>query len=549
VEERRVAEHAVRELNQSLEQRVADAVAEREALEEVLRQAQKMEAVGQLTGGIAHDFNNLLTIITGNMDMALRAIDAEGGSGPKLRRAIGNAQKGAERAAALTQRLLAFSRRQPLAPKALDADKLIFGMSEMLKRTLGETVQLETVTAPGLWRIEADPNQLESALLNLAVNARDAMQLGGKFTIETANARLDEVYSAGHAEVAPGDYVVIAVSDTGTGMSRETLGRVFEPFFTTKEVGKGTGLGLSMVYGFVKQSGGHVKIYSEEGEGSTVKIYLPRLVGEVAGDEGVDQATVAPGTQGETILVVEDDDDVRAYTVEILRELGYRVLEAHDGPAALRLIERSDVAIDLLFTDVVMPSMSGRELSDQAHTIRPHLKVLYTSGYTRNAIVHGGRLDPGVQIVAKPFTYDALAAKVREVLDSGTSGRVLLVNHDPGVRMLTAEALAAAGYAIDEVATAGEALGKIRASRGSYGAVLIDYDLPDGRGYALATELRALQADLPLLLMVSTEAAEQGDTLSGDRCTASLAKPYNMEALQKALRNLGAACASNPKQT
>jgi signal transduction histidine kinase len=315
-------------------------VSEREEIEEALRQAQKMEAVGQLTGGVAHDFNNLLTIITGNMDMALRAIDREGGS-PKIRRSIGSALKGAERAAALTQHLLAFSRRQPLDPKALDADKLIAGISEMLKRTLGETVQLETVTSPGLWRVEADPNQLESALLNLAVNARDAMPSGGKLTIETANARLDEAYSAGHAEVAPGDYIVIAVSDTGSGMSKETLARVFEPFFTTKDVGRGTGLGLSMVYGFVKQSGGHVKIYSEEGEGTTVKIYLPRLVGAAIEEDQADRAAVAAGTQEETILVVEDDDDVRAYTVEILRELNYRVLEAHDGPAALRLTEPS----------------------------------------------------------------------------------------------------------------------------------------------------------------------------------------------------------------
>jgi signal transduction histidine kinase/DNA-binding response OmpR family regulator len=546
IEDRRLAEEEVRELNQSLEQRVAEAVAEREQMEEVLRQAQKMEAVGQLTGGVAHDFNNLLTIITGNMDMALRAVDAEGGS-PKLRRAIGNAQKGAERAAALTQRLLAFSRRQPLAPKALDADKLILGMSEMLKRTLGETIQLETVRAPGLWRLEADPNQLESALLNLAVNARDAMPNGGKLTIETANARLDEHYSAGHAEVAPGDYVVIAVSDTGTGMSRETVARVFEPFFTTKEVGKGTGLGLSMVYGFVKQSGGHVKIYSEEGDGTAVKIYLPRLLGETVEEEDAVVSAGAPGSQEETILVVEDDDDVRAYTVEILRELGYRVLEAHDGPAALRLIERPDVVIDLVFTDVVMPVMSGRELVDAAHAIRPHLRVLYTSGYTRNAIVHGGRLDPGVQIIAKPFTFDALSAKIRSVLDSGRTGRFLLVSADASVRMLTADALVAAGYPVDEAETAAEALGKVRAARGSYSAVVIDESLGDGRGPALLKELRALHADLPLLLTAS-EDAERADTLQADRCTGLITKPYHMEALRQALTDLGAACAAASAQ-
>jgi signal transduction histidine kinase/DNA-binding response OmpR family regulator len=542
IEERRLAEGTVRELNQSLEQRVAEAVAQREEIEEVLRQAQKMEAVGQLTGGVAHDFNNLLTIITGNMDMALRAVDAEGGS-PKLRRAIGNAQKGAERAAALTQRLLAFSRRQPLAPKALDADKLILGMSEMLKRTLGETIQLETVRAPGLWRIEADPNQLESALLNLAVNARDAMPSGGKLTIETGNARLDEHYSAGHAEVAPGDYVVIAVSDTGTGMARETLARVFEPFFTTKEVGKGTGLGLSMVYGFVKQSGGHVKIYSEEGDGTAVKIYLPRLLGESVEEEDAIVSAGPAGSQEETILVVEDDDDVRAYTVEILRELGYRVLEAHDGPAALRLIERPDVVIDLVFTDVVMPGMSGRELVDAARAIRPHLRVLYTSGYTRNAIVHGGRLDPGVQIIAKPFTFDALSAKIRAVLDSGRTGRFLLVSGDDAVRMLTADALVAGGFAVDEAGTAAEALGKVRAARGGYNAVVIDETLSDRPGLALLKELRALHADVPLLLTVSEE-AELGDAFQADRCTGTIVKPYHMEDLRKALTDLGAACAA-----
>jgi signal transduction histidine kinase/DNA-binding response OmpR family regulator len=546
IEDRRLAEEAVRELNQSLERRVAEAVAEREKMEEVLRQAQKMEAVGQLTGGVAHDFNNLLTIITGNMDMALRAVDAEGGS-PKLRRSIGNAQKGAERAAALTQRLLAFSRRQPLAPKALDADKLILGMSEMLKRTLGETIQLETVRAPGLWRIEADPNQLESALLNLAVNARDAMPAGGKLTIETANARLDDHYSAGHAEVAPGDYVVIAVSDTGTGMSRETVARVFEPFFTTKEVGKGTGLGLSMVYGFVKQSGGHVKVYSEEGDGTSVKIYLPRLLGETIEEEDAVVTAGSPGSQEETILVVEDDDDVRAYTVEILRELGYRVLEAHDGPAALRLIERPDVVIDLVFTDVVMPVMSGRELVDAAHAIRPHLRVLYTSGYTRNAIVHGGRLDPGVQIIAKPFTFDALSAKIRTVLDTGRTGRFLLVSADAAVRMLTADALVAAGYPVDEAETAAEALGKVRASRGGYSAVVIDESLGDARGPALLKELRAQHADLPLLL-TATDDAELPDTFQADRCTGLITKPYHMEALRQALTDLGAACAAASAQ-
>jgi DNA-binding response OmpR family regulator len=416
-------------------------------------------------------------------------------------------------------------------------------------RSLGETIRLETITAPGLWRIEADPNQLESALLNLAVNARDAMPEGGKLTIETANAHLDEAYSVGQAEVAPGDYVVIAVSDTGTGMSKETLARVFEPFFTTKEVGRGTGLGLSMVYGFVKQSGGNVKLYSEVGEGTTVKIYLPRLLADGAEEEAVDSAVATPGTQDETILVVEDDDDVRAYTVEILRELGYRVLEAHDGPAALRLIERADVPIDLLFTDVVMPGMSGRELSDAARAIRPHLRVLYTSGYTRNAIVHGGRLDPGVQIIAKPFTFDALAAKVREVIDGSTSGRFLLVSDEAAVRLLAVEALTRAGYAVDEARNAEEAVQKVRAARCRYNAVILDGDLADGRSAWLARELRATRSDLALLLMVSPGGRLQG-SLAADPHAASVGKPFELEELLAGLQQLDAlANQSRPSAT
>jgi signal transduction histidine kinase/DNA-binding response OmpR family regulator len=416
IAERKRAEEELRELNETLERRIAEALAEREVAEEALRQSQKMEAVGQLTGGVAHDFNNLLTIITGNLDIMLRAM--ERGDEARIRRAIESAQKGADRAASLTQRLLAFSRRQPLAPKPVDVDQLVAGMSELLSRALGETISLEVVTTPGLWRVEADPNQLENCLINLAVNARDAMPGGGALTIETANTLLDESYSAAHAEVAPGQYVVIAVSDTGVGMSREVVARVFEPFFTTKEVGRGTGLGLSMVYGFVKQSGGHVKIYSEEGAGTTIKLYLPRLVSDVDPAE-IEGETFQDG-QGhdEVILVAEDDDDVRAYTAEILRELGYDVIEAPDGAAALALIEQADQPIDLLFTDVVMPNMSGQELTERAQAIRPGLKILYTSGYTRNAIVHNGRLDAGVEMIAKPFTYQALSARVRQILDA-----------------------------------------------------------------------------------------------------------------------------------
>ncbi|WP_375401785.1 PAS domain S-box protein [uncultured Sphingomonas sp.] len=388
---------------------------ELERAREALRQSQKMETVGQLTGGVAHDFNNLLQIVTGNLETLQRGLRDDQ---PRLRRAAENAQTGARRAAILTQRLLAFSRRQPLDPKPIDANRLVGDMSELLHRTLGEMVRLETVLASGLWRAEADPNQLENALLNLAVNARDAMEEGGRLTVETANAHLDRAYTAGKAEVRPGQYVVICVSDTGSGMDAATAARVFEPFFTTKEVGRGTGLGLSMVYGFAKQSGGHVAIYSEVGQGTTVKLYLPRLIGEAAPETEAAEPIVPEGASEEVILVCEDDDDVRAYSVDSLRELGYRVLEAHDGPSALRLLARPEGRVDLLFSDVVLPGgLTGADLAAEARVLRPGLPVLFTTGYARDAIVHQGRLDAGVELLTKPFTYADLAARVRDVID------------------------------------------------------------------------------------------------------------------------------------
>lgn len=548
IAERHRAEERLRELNDTLERRVEEEVARRARAEDALRQAQKMEAVGQLTGGIAHDFNNLLTIVVGNIDMGRRALEASGGE-PRVQRALENAQKGAERAASLTQRLLAFSRRQPLAPKPLDVDKLMQGMSDLLNRSLGETVKLEIVTSPGLWRVEADPNQLESALLNLAVNARDAMPQGGTLTIETANARLDDAYAASHAEVAPGQYVVIAVTDTGVGIPKALLEKVFEPFFTTKEVGKGTGLGLSMIYGFVKQSGGHVKIYSELGKGTTFKIYLPRLLSDVSEEQPANLAAGLEGSaEAETILVVEDDDDVRAYTVECLRELGYRVLEAHDGTSALRLLERQGQPVDLLFTDVVMPGMSGRELADAARERQADLRVLYTSGYTRNAIVHGGRLDEGVEMIAKPFTFEALAQKIRDVLDQGRTRRVLVVEDEPTVRMLAIEALGASGYAAEEAATAVEALSKVRAAQGRYDMVIIDSGLPDKNGGDLAAELRSLHADMPLLLTSGEHEADLRERFGADRCATVIGKPFSGGRLIEALRSLGLRCGSRKPQ-
>jgi signal transduction histidine kinase len=416
---RRKAEQAteeLRRLNETLEERVAHEVAERMKAEEALRQAQKMEAIGQLTGGIAHDFNNLLTIIVGNIELLQRRLP-EGSD--RLLRAAEHAMDATRRAATLTQRLLAFSRRQPLDPKPIDVNKLVAGMSDLLRRTLGEGVVLETVLAGGLWRSQADPNQLENAILNLAVNARDAMPDGGRLTIETANARLDEAYVQALPEpVPPGQYVLVAVSDTGMGMDKATQEKVFEPFFTTKESGKGTGLGLSQVYGFVRQSNGHVRIYSEPGEGTTIKVYLPRLVGSdhEPAEMPAKAAAMVRGA-GETVLVVEDERDLRAYTTEALRELGYRVLEAADAAAALSIVDRHP-EIDLLFTDVVLTGgMNGRNLADEAARRRPGLPVLFTTGYTSNAIVHHGRLDPGMPLIGKPFTYAELAAKVRRMLD------------------------------------------------------------------------------------------------------------------------------------
>ncbi|HXR85545.1 MAG TPA: PAS domain S-box protein [Stellaceae bacterium] len=387
---------------------------ERRANEERMRQAQKMEAIGQLTGGVAHDFNNLLTVITGNIESLKRRLAER--NEPALERLATAAQRGAERGALLVHRLLAFSRSQPLEPKAVSVNNLVTGMSDMLRRTLGETILIENVLAGGVWTTFVDTTELESALLNLAINARDAMPDGGKLTIEVANIFLDEPYAA-EAEIDPGQYVGIFVSDTGTGMAPEVLSKAFEPFFTTKGVGEGTGLGLSQVYGFIKQSGGHVKIYSEVGAGTTVKLYLPRHV-EASAREAAPAAQPAPHGRGETILVVEDDPDVRSFTIEMMRELGYTVLAATDGQSALRLLD-AHREIVLLFTDVGLPGgMNGRQLADEALRRRSGLKVLFTSGYARNAIVHHGRLDPGVELLSKPFTFSTLGARIRRVLDA-----------------------------------------------------------------------------------------------------------------------------------
>jgi two-component system NtrC family sensor kinase len=394
-------------------------VIRRESTEQALRQAQKMEAVGRLSGGIAHDFNNMLTVILGNIDMASRRL---GDDNPRIQRLLDSARQASERAALLVERLLAFSRQHPQEVKAVDINRLVQSMSELLRRTIGETVVVETVLAGGLWKVAVDANQLENAVLNLAVNARDAMPDGGRLTIETSNSYLDEAYAAANSDgIVAGQYVMLAVTDSGAGMSREVRERAFEPFFTTKPAGMGTGLGLSMVYGFLKQSSGHIKIYSEPGEGTTIKLYFPRIAGQRVLPDWSDERSAtrpAPGARGsETILLVEDDDEVRKFGTEVLREQGYIVHAASDSTGALRLLE-TESAISLLFTDVVLPGgMNGRQLADEARRRKPALKVLYATGYTRNAIIHQGRLDAEVELLTKPFTAEVLTRKIRQMLD------------------------------------------------------------------------------------------------------------------------------------
>jgi PAS domain S-box-containing protein len=489
--------------------RLRKEISERARAEEALGHAQKMEAIGQLTGGVAHDFNNLLTVIVGNIETLQRQLRRETPDRARILRALENAAKGAERGAALTQRLLSFSRRAPLEPRPVDVNALVDGMSDLMRRSLGEQVTIDTELTPGLWLVNADPNQLENVILNLAVNGRDAMPDGGRLTILTRNVSFAE----GDHDLA-GDHVLISVHDTGTGMTSEVMEQAFEPFFTTKDIGHGTGLGLSQTYGFVKQSGGHVKLDSVLQQGTTVSIYLPRLAETDAPVE-----TTRPQDSGhiprgnETILVVEDDPDVRAHSCDILKDLGYRVLQAETGAAALSLLERQpDIA--LLFTDIGLPGgINGRQLSEEARRRRPALKVLFTSGYAQHAVVHDGRLDPGVQLLSKPFTYLALARKCRAVLDSigstapvpapkpaASSRRLLLVEDDPLMVSVLAEGLDEAGYTHVETATSGAAALIAMQENPDIALVVMDMGLPDMRGDQLLLKLRTARPDLPVVI-------------------------------------------------
>ena len=413
---RKAAEAELRLLNDSLESQVEERTRALMVSEEALRQAQKMEAVGQLTGGIAHDFNNLLTGITGSLEM-MQARTAQGRP-EAAARYIEVAQGAARRAASLTQRLLAFSRRQTLDPKPTDPNRLIRGMEELIRRTLGPQVTLDVADGQGVWPMLVDPSQLENALLNLAINGRDAMPDGGRLTVETCNVSLDEP-GGRERDLPPGEYVCVCVADTGTGMSPDVAARAFDPFFTTKPLGAGTGLGLSMVYGFARQSGGQVRIDSELGEGTALRLYFPRHdTGEAIADASHAGREPQPQGAGEVVLVIDDEPSIRMLIGEVLEDAGYAAIETSDGPSGLRVLQ-SDTKIDLLITDVGLPGgMNGRQIADAGRGLRPGLKVLFITGYAENAAVGNGLLEPGMEVLTKPFPMDVLAQRIRAMIES-----------------------------------------------------------------------------------------------------------------------------------
>jgi signal transduction histidine kinase/DNA-binding response OmpR family regulator len=525
-----------------------DGLIHAQALEQALRQAHKMEALGQMTGGIAHDFNNLLQVILANLDLCLRGVNSEAAPA----RYLHNAMAGAEQGAKLTSQLLAFARKQPLSPKSLRIDRQVGAMTQMLRRTIGERIDIETINSGGLWTALVDPNQLQNAILNLAINARDAMPDGGKLTIEMANASLDAGYAAAHSEVKAGQYVMLAMTDTGTGMSPDIVAKVFEPFFTTKAEGTGTGLGLSMVFGFVKQSGGHIKIYSELGLGTTVKLYLPRT--HQAETARLAEEVKATRGNGETILVAEDDDGVRASVVTQLAELGYRVLAAADGEAALDLLARGE-RIDLLFTDVVMPgAVSGRSLADRARGLIPDLRVVFTSGYTENAIIHNGRLDEGVTLLSKPYRLSQLAGTIHAALGRpaepfvphvpaappaaspapppgpvppADGSRILVVEDDMMVRTATVEILEHMGYRVQATGCPEDALRRIAAER-NVQILITDLNLPVMDGLNLARAARACHPTLSVIVATGQH-FDPGDL--PDPSISLLLKPFCIQTL------------------
>ncbi|MEK1897941.1 response regulator [Rhizobium sp. 1399] len=547
--QRRGAEAQLRKLNETLEVRVAAEILERQQAEAALQQAQKMESIGKLTGGVAHDFNNLLQVISGNLQLLGKDVTNNG----RAKERISNALSAVERGSRLASQLLAFGRRQPLQPKVINIGRLVSAMDDMLRRALGEEIEVETMVSGGLWNSFADPIQIENALLNLAINSRDAMDGTGKLTIEVGNAFLDDSYSRTHPEVAAGQYVVLAVTDTGSGMPPEIIEQAFEPFFSTKPEGKGTGLGLSMVYGFVKQSGGHVKIYSETGEGTTVKLYLPR---SFQSEDRIATGDNVPATGGtETILVAEDDEGVRTTVVEMLTDLGYYVLKARDAQSALTVIE-SGAHIDLLFTDVVMPGpLKSPELARMARERLPNVAVLYTSGYTENSIVHGGRLDPGLELLSKPYTREALAQKIRHVLANQAQRRqtnpvplpaseqprdivqarlkLLLVEDDAFIRMDTAEILRDLGYDVIEADSGEQGIELLRSTDTNTDIIVADVGLPGMSGPAFAALAREAFPSVGLVFATGNSNLPDANRFSG---SVLLPKPFTTAALDRAVK-------------
>jgi signal transduction histidine kinase/CheY-like chemotaxis protein len=520
---------------------------DRKRAENMARQAQKMEAIGHLTGGVAHDFNNLLQIVSANLDLSVTASAVQ--ADPRLSARLQSAIEAVTRGSRLTGQLLAFARRQALEPRSVDLGRVIRNMGDMLRRTLGEKIQVETVIAGGLWNTLADPNQVENTVLNLAINGRDAMPDGGKLTLEAANAFLDDAYAASHSEVAPGQYVMLAVSDTGSGMTPEVLSRVFEPFFTTKPEGQGTGLGLAQTYGFVKQSGGHIKIYTEVGHGTTIKLYLPRTRRE-ADAPAMGAGALAEGGS-ERILVVEDDEGVRAAVVDMLGELGYRVSRATNAESALELLKSE--APDLIFTDVVMPgSVSTREFTQRALEMHPGMRILYTSGYTQNAIVHNGKLDDDALLLSKPYRKDELARKLRSVF-AGTArgaispskpaaakpeaprrGKVLVVEDVALIRMTTVDMVEQLGFPVCEAGDGPQALALL-GQDGEIEILLTDLGLPGMDGRQLVEEALRLKPSLKVIIASGYSARADDTQLSG--IAGHLTKPFDLARLKRALES------------
>jgi CheY-like chemotaxis protein len=463
--------------------------------------------------------------------------------------ALKNATRGAQRAAILTERLLAFSRRKPLEPRVIDINAVISGLSDLLQRTLGERIKVRTTLHPHAWNVETDPTELETAILNLAVNARDAMPAGGELVIETANAELDSAAADANPDVKTGSYVVVSVTDTGMGMTADVLSRVFEPFFTTKPDGRGTGLGLSQVYGFMKQTGGHIQLSSEPARGTTARLYFPRAP-ETAGMhqpvEGAKTADQIPQARNhESILVVEDDDDVRDYTVGSLRELGYTVFEAVDAPSALQIVERES-GIHLLFTDLGLPgAMDGKALAERARATRPLLKVLITTAYAGGSLMHEGRLDAGIDLLAKPFTFAALASRIRELLDRprplSFGARVLVVDDEALLRMLIVDSLSERGLSVEQAGSFQEALSKVCDMGNALAAAIIDLGLPDRPGDELVTKIRALRPNLPVILATGYADEDTRRRFANDELLRIVTKPFDPADLATILAGFGIA--------